>query len=316
MDNKFLLDKITHLPTPQKGYLVFRSDNEGCLFGKDSLNNVVFMLESQSSQLSSITQSTKSLFFCFNKKCQMVLDGKEECKMMHILLCKENDQNKILAFIRLTYAFSSQGLGNDQFYLARLFASLSELFGKSKSVSEMELQGLYAELYTILYLKDKGIDIARYWQTKNKMKFDFSIDSKKRIEIKSTLKPDRIHHFKHDQLQSQLYDIKVVSLQLQKNDYGVSLLDLIERMREEYAENFAFLMRIEAIAGKVDSNIMDRLKYDKIYINDRIRFYDALDIPHFNEVSPEGVFNAEYDCVLDGVRSLDFKSFSDWLTEE
>lgn len=314
MDNSAIFDKIKKITTPQEGYLVFRVDNDECFFGKDASNNIVFMLESRS-QLSPITQSTKSLSFCFNKNCQLILDGQKESKIMHILLCKEHDDNKLLAFIRLTYAFSSQGLGHDQFYLARLFASLSDLFGKNRNVSEMELQGLYAELYTILYLKDKGIDIAHYWQSKNKMKFDFSINSKKRLEIKSTLKPERIHHFKHDQLQSQLYDIKVVSLQLQKNDYGVSLLDLVERTREVYADNFAFLMRIEAIIGQVETSTMEKVKYDKTYTDDRIRFYDAIDIPHFNQVSPEGVFNAEYDCVLDGVKNIELKKFGEWITE-
>ena len=66
------------------------------------------------------------------------------------------------------------------------------------------------------------------------MKFDFTLTEKKRIEIKSTLKANRTHHFKHDQLLSELYDIRVVSIMLRRSDVGISLGDLIEKINEEY----------------------------------------------------------------------------------
>ena len=39
-----------------------------------------------------------------------------------------------------------------------------------------------------------GINIVDNWQKKEKMKFDFSINEQKKMEIKSTLKDTRIHH--------------------------------------------------------------------------------------------------------------------------
>lgn len=39
--------------------------------------------------------------------------------------------------------------------------------------------------------------------------------------------------------------------------------------------------------------------YDSTYTKTNLRFYNAKDIPHFNEKTPDGVFNAEYDCAFD-----------------
>lgn len=39
-----------------------------------------------------------------------------------------------------------------------------------------------------------------YWQSQDKMKFDFSINETKKIEVKTTTSETRKHKFKHEQL--------------------------------------------------------------------------------------------------------------------
>ena len=39
------------------------------------------------------------------------------------------------------------------------------------------------------------------------------------------------------------------------------------------------------------------------------RFYNARDIPKFNEKSPDGVINAEYDCILTEVKPIEEREF-------
>ena len=315
MDNKAIIEKINNIPSPESGYYMFWTNDYKSLYGRDAQNNIVFMLPSASPNLSILQQETRSLSFIFNKKCLLTIDGDQQQKKMHVLVCKERSADKIDAFIRLTHAFSQNEFGGDQYYLAKLFSSISNLFLSEKTCSEIELQGLYAELYVILYLKKNGADIAQSWQSKNKMKFDFSFNGQKRLEIKSTTKPNRIHHFKHEQLLSQLYDIKFVSMQLQKNDCGMSLLDLISEIRAEYEDNFALLLRIDSAIANIDTATADSIKYDNSFSERHIRFYDAKLIPHFNEQTPEGVFNAEYDCALDNVATMPLKEVIEWIKE-
>lgn len=316
MNNKEIFEKINSIIIPSENYLVFQVEPSNCFFGKDSDGNVVFMMNSSSPKIPSIHQETKSLKFIFNKKCILQFGGSKKTEVMHVLTCKDKEPEKTRAFIRLTKSFSFSDTGLDQYYLAKLFSSISALFDKQRQVSEMELQGLFAELYTILHLRSAGCDIAKYWQSRNKMKFDFSIDAKRRIEIKSTLKSERIHHFRHDQLLSELYDIKVVSILLRKNDCGVSLGDVVEQMREIYANDFALMLHIENTISQIDDDYLYGIKYDELYLKNNIHFFDANDIPHFNEKSPDGVFNAEYDCNLDTAKHLSEEEITKWITED
>lgn len=316
MNNKEILERINAIATPLKNYLMFREESSNYLFGKDFEGNIVFMLESSSPNVASIHQETKSLRFVLNKKCTLQCNDEVTVKIMHVLTCKDKEFEKVKAFIRLTKAFSFDDVGLEQYYLAKLFSSISALFDKQRKVSEFETQGLFAELYTILYLKNIGCDIAGYWQSRNRMKFDFSIDVKKRIEIKSTLKAERIHHFRHEQLLSELYDIKVVSVMLRKNDCGLSLADVVEQIREKYSNDYALMLHVENTLFHIDDDYLYNLKYDEIYLKSNLHFYDAKDVPHFNEKTPEGVFNAEYDCNLDMIKELPEEQMIKWIMEE
>ena len=314
MDSKAIFDRLKNKNSSNQTYEVFSVDDT-CYFGKDKDNYIAFMIPSLMIRVASVYQETRSLRFAINKKCTFRNDDTIETKVVHLLTCKERDEEKIMAFIRLTKAFAQNDRDNDQYYLARLFSSISSLFDKERKVSEIELQGLFAELYTIRYFGKKSCDLSRFWQSRNMMKFDFSISEKKRIEIKSTLKASRTHHFKHDQLLSELYDIHIISFLLRKSDFGVSLEDLVDEIREDYSDNYALLMHIEMSIAHVDKDMMRGIKYDELYLKENLRYFGAKDIPHFNEKTPDGVFNAEYDCCLDTSPTVSEEFLISWIKE-
>lgn len=315
MDSKTILEKLNCKSAASQSYEVFSVDNSSCYFGKDNDNNIVFMIPSNMPKLAPVYQETKSLRFAFNKKCTFICDAEPKTQVVHLLTCKEQSDEKRMAFIRLTKAFALGERDNDQLFLSKLFSSISSLFDRNRQVSEIELQGLYAELYVILFFYNAGCDISKCWQSKNMMKFDFSISNSKRMEIKSTIKTSRTHHFKHDQLLSELYDIRIISLMLQKNDCGESLGELIEIIRDKFADNYALLVHIESTVSHIDNEELYNLKYDSEYTKANIRFFNAKKIPHFNEKTPDGVFNAEYDCVLDLSPTISEQEMIAWLTE-
>lgn len=314
MDSRKIFNILKEKKTSEQPYEVFPVD-DSCYFGKDHDNNVVFMIPSRLVRVAPVYQETNSLQFAFNKKCKFQNGELIEEKIVHLLTCKEKDEEKIMAFIRLTKAFAQNEQDNDQYYLAKLFSSISALFDRERKVSKQELQGLFAELYAILHLNQKSCDISGFWQSRNMMKFDFSINEKKRLEVKSTLKPDRTHHFKHDQLLSELYDIRIISFMLRESDYGISLEELVEKIRDMYADNFALLIHVENLVSHVNKDALN-IMYDEIYLKNNLKYYDAKEIPHFNEKTPDGVFNAEYDCCLDTSSALSEEDVIKWIKEE
>ena len=307
-----LISKLDSLEIPQSGYRLFLLENERFYFGKSASDKVVFVIESNNNKLRSFSQETKNLAFYFNLKAHFLIDETNEIKTVHLLECKGNEKEIVEAFLRLTQAFALNNYSDDQYYLTKLFTILVSLFAKEKGSPETELQGLYAELYAILYLNERGCDISSFWQSKDRMKFDFSINGKKRIEVKSTIKPNRIHRFRHEQLLSDLYDIRVISVMLQKNDRGLSLKEIINITVNKFCNDLPLIFHIEQLIRKVDECQLSEMKYDEVYTNNNIRFYKAEDIPHFEENNPDGVSNAEYDCDLSGCQSIsveDLKSF-------
>lgn len=316
MNSLEIINNINEITTVSSNYVVFPTDDDNVLYGKDNEGNAVFIMRSHDIKQLSLCQETKSLIFFFNKKCILEEAGVSKEEIAHILVCKTPSTDKLAAFIRLTYAFAEQVDKDDQLYLPKLFSSLSGLFDKERTVSEIELQGLFAELYVILYFEENKCPIASNWQSRSKMKFDFSISEKKRLEIKSTLKQERVHHFRHEQLLSEMYDIKIASLMLQKNDCGISIKEVIDRIRDIYSKDYALLMRIELITSQVQETQLNSLKYDEEYLKQHIAFFDAKDAPHFNEKSPEGVFNVEYDCSFENIEKMDFISVAEWVKEE
>lgn len=315
MDSNSIYHKLIGNSKIEESYKVFQVNDRSCYFGKDREGNVVFMISSSLTKVPPVYQETRSLRFAFNRKCTFTIENKQETKTVHLLTCKEHDPEKVKAFIRLTKAFAQTERDNDQYYLANLFSSLSALFDKSRKVSEIELQGLFSELYTILHFHNIDCDISMCWQSRNLMKFDFTINEKKRLEIKSTIKPSRTHHFKHDQLLSELYDIKIVSVMLRKSDSGLSLGDLIEKIRDIYPDEYLLMIHIESIISHVDKVLLDETIFDIIYLENNLQYYDAASIPHFNEKTPDGVFNAEYDCCLDLTPAITENVILGWIKE-
>lgn len=303
---------INDLPVPQEGFRFFSYSFNNSYFGKDSSGNIAFAIESNNAKLKSFIQSTNNLTYYFNLNAQCYVEDKSSIKTIHILLCKNLKTEITDAFLRLTQAFAISS-PNDQRHLAKLFSALTLLFSKETVSQEKELQGLYAELFAILYFKEHNCDLASFWQSKDKMKFDFSINENKRIEIKSTIKSNRIHRFRHEQLLSDLYDIKVISFMFQKNDCGFSLKELIDEILLEYNSNLALILHIENLIRNVDVSILSSLKFDKTYTVHNMKIFNAVDIPHFYEQNPEGVANTEYDCDLTNINSIAIETFNIWL---
>lgn len=311
MNYEELKNVICNLPVPQEGFRFFSYVANNSYFGKDSSGNIAFAIESNNAKLKSFIQSTNNLTYFFNLNAQCYAEDNSSIKTIHILLCKNLKPEITDAFLRLTQAFAVSN-PNDQRHLTKLFSALTLLFSKETVSQEKELQGLYAELFAILYFKEHNCDLAPFWQSKDKMKFDFSINENKRIEVKSTTKSNRVHRFRHEQLLSDLYDIKVISFMFQKNDCGFSLKELIDDILLKYNSNLALILHIENLIRNVDVSTLSSLKFDKTYTVQNMKIFNAVDIPHFYEQTPEGVANTEYDCDLTNINSISIETLNLW----
>lgn len=302
--------------TSQFKFFHIEVSNHKLYYGIDNDGSPVFAIESSNPKCSPLAQQTRSLVLGYNILCTFDIDGIVENKTMHIITCKSSNVQDATAFISLTNAFVEVA-NDDSKNIVSLFTSLSNLFSleQESNISNIELQGFYAELYLIRHLHKQGVEIYPYWQKKDRLKFDFSISEKKRIEVKSTLQEERIHHFKHEQLISGICNIYIASFLLREDDAGLSLFDLIEDVRGITNKNFDTLLYIARFIKGIPIEALKRVKFSEEYSNKHIQFFDVAEVPKYNCEQPQGVSRTEYDSNLSTAATTDISNIITWIKE-
>lgn len=164
-----LLSTITK---PDNGFTFKQYEN--AFWGKDSCDNIAFGLISNDNT-NTIIETTKSLILYLNVECEIEEKAGISKKKLNILVLKFDEYSDL--FINLSTVF----IKNQRNYsFLKYFLHLKDLFGDERKLGTSELQGLFGELYTIYYFKEVlKKDISKYYQSTNRMIFDFSISDTK-----------------------------------------------------------------------------------------------------------------------------------------
>ena len=229
--------------------------------------------------------------------------------IVHIIRCLSELPREKYLFLELATVLIHES-GESEEAIMETFNTLRTFFNDKKELSDNELIGLYAELYTI-YSFHESLEIEKYWQSRDRMKFDFSISEKVKLEVKATVKNTRTHHFRHEQLMTEVYNIFVLSYLLRYDDEGLSLYDLLLLCKEFMSKDARKLMRLNYVLKNVGEDRLKYMRFNRAYTDANRHIYRAEDIPKFNQNTPRGVANAEYDCILDNVQFVEDTLFID-----
>ena len=302
---------LNGVPIPHEGFCLRKIEN--VYWGKGVNGEIVFGLDCANTKVMPIIQSTKHLILYLNTIFDINDGDTTQSKPMSMLVLKTPNEKYVDIFIRLTTTFSCESTEEG---LLAYFLDLKDLFSNERKTSSQELQGLYGELISMYIMQNRYREnIARFYQVEEKRKFDFSISDIKKIEVKTTLKSDRIHHFLQEQLNTQRYDIRVLSLMLLKDDKGMSLKQLIDACKSLFSDNLHLILHIEMLVKNISEDDLESIRYNYAYAQDHFRIFDAKSIPRLHEKTDDGVFNVEYDCSLDGVQECSIDNFAQWLKE-
>ena len=279
------------------------------LIGQDADRNVVIVCKSNQPASPVIRQKTRQLSIECNVRVTYSADGIPETGVVHIVRCFASSDKERDIFLQLCPMFIDASVCDDQEQaLLELISILSAFFANASEPSNQELQGLFAELYTIWFFRDK-YDFGAHWHSHDRLKFDFSITDKVKVEVKSTIKNERKHHFRHEQLLGDMFSIYVISYMLRQDDEGLSLFDLIKMVKPLIAADPRRLLILAKYEKNTSEQRLQEMKYSEIITDSKRRIYRAVDIPRFSESTPAGVSNAEYDCLLDNISSIEEDSF-------
>lgn len=271
--------------------------------GIDKDKNLVVVMKPKSQCRRTYNINTKTLSLECNAKVSFSTGNQEN---VHILKCLLHNKKEKEIFLEVAKLFISDDYSDK--YVIDTFNTLQRFFSDKKELTDNELTGFYAELYTILKFHD-SLNIEKYWQSRDRLKFDFSFSEKLKLEVKSTTKENRTHHFLHEQLNSNYYDIYVLSYMFRYDDKGLALYDLITQVRPILQNYKDLSLRLKYIEKNTNVERLKDLKYSQTYIDENMHIFSAKDIPKFVEQTPVGVSKAEYDCSLENIDFVDVDIF-------
>ena len=293
--------------TIQDDFLLY-TFRDSFFLGFDEKGDICAVIMSSSTSCTPILQRTKLLSVECNIRLDYSLDGIERKNdLVHIIRCFSPIEKEREMFLEIIDTMiPTVKVKDDEVML--VFRTLSKFFSDKTEPSDSELIGLYAEIDAIISFSS-DLDLGKYWQSKDRLKFDFSLSDKFKLEVKATTNNFRAHHFRHEQLNTEIFDIYILSYMLRYDDEGKSLFDLLHEVKPLIKTNHKKITRINLILKNVSEERLRAIRFSPEYTSNKRHVYDARIIPKFPDGSPEGVANAEYDCSLENIDFINDDAF-------
>ena len=218
----------------------------------------------------------------FNRECSLYsAKEKIENKTYCLVILKSLQDDLISYFLevftlvldRLPPFPSTMELGKEIATLVRLFTNLP-------TYSLETLQGLWAEMLVIEQSSNPDYLISS-WHVSTMDKYDFN-DGNDKIEVKSTLKNNRLHQFAIEQLNpNENSRLVIASVQMVKTGVGYSIFDLEKNITAKLNQNDSIIKLKEMILKTlgVKSENASTVYYDYSFAVESLKFYDYRDIP-------------------------------------
>jgi hypothetical protein len=289
-------------------------NNEHILVGLDSENCAcIFVKSGDTGMVPSI--KTSKLQIEFNKEYKLFPSKKEVLTgTFHSVRCLSNDPNDTRIFLTVMDSIlTDPSISFDTHYLTSIFYSLVSLFKVGTSPnSAQERQGLWAELF---FMKKFGgfKSWAKSWHSDPDKPFDFS-QGDKRVEVKSTVRPERIHEFAHRQLFSLASeDISIVSVMLRDDDTGLSLRQLLNEASLSFKGTPYFIkLELASIRAGMANNDENGPCYNETEAETKTNWIKAEQVPKFESCEPEGVSGTRYRSDLTNAQKMSPEEIDEW----
>lgn len=183
-----------------------------------------------------------------------------------------------------------------------VFSQIVELFRVAEEPGRNSVQGLWAELFVIHQSGDRS-RLIEMWHSIPNERFDFS-EGQIRLEVKSTRKSTRAHHFSGWQLTPPSgCRLFVISIVTHETGNGMSIKDLWKEILLDKKVTLDQELKLsEIILSTLKISFEDSMEihFDFETASDSLAIFTLEQIPRIINV-PNGVSNVEYVSSLDGV---------------
>lgn len=230
-------------------------------------------------------------------------DGVEEGGYS-VLSCRSSDLDLRRYFFRVVAALLEELGGSPSVAAADAgIRRLLELFRALENPGKRSLQGLWAELLLIARSQDPCF-AACAWHAEPAAMHDFAAGND-RLEVKSTSRIIRQHHFRLEQLASPPGGrLVVASVMLTSSEDGVTIRELVERVSSLLPADTEHRSRFEAIVASSigsDWRLISTAGFDEDLAVASLRFFPGESIPSVARDTPVEVSEVRFLVDLSGV---------------
>ena len=184
---------------------------------------------------------------------------------------------------------------------------LVDLFQKLSSPSRRPVIGLFGELFVIHSAKSPQLAV-QAWRSRADDRYDFSINDV-RLEVKSASNRERAHEFSLEQCTPPPNTIGVlVSLFVEASGGGVSLLDLVNIIKEQLGGDPELLLKLqETLAEGLGENAAFALslRFDANLAKSSLQLYELDSIPAVRGNLPTEVSRVRFKSDLSNLPNSD-----------
>ena len=260
---------------------------------------------------------TDSMVLKLGASCSVAFpDGDITSGWFHILLCESDDPKLSEVFLNIACSIARQLEDQQNLHhgLLDLLRRCVELFRINPAPDlESERVGLWGELFVILESAPQ-VNLLEYWHSSPEGVFDFACLDR-RIEVKATTRAERIHLFSHAQLMpAPETDVMVASAMLQTDDEGLSLGELIERVRQLASTTDSLVKLERAIRHAGMHGEESGPRFNESLARANLNWYTVDCIPRFPMPEPTGVSHTHYQVDLTSIPSVGWVEALDWLS--
>lgn len=275
------------------------------LVGIDTLGRPVLLIKTINPEYKTFSPfNGKNLDYSFNQECSILLEGQFVSETFTIVRLKSNDKLLESIFFRLCLDIVTT---IESVRIETVFEFLSKfrkIFSNVIGGGQKEEIGLWGELVFILLSENKKLAVDS-WHSDPKDNYDFNT-GQIRIEIKTTKRNERIHHFSLSQLeQSCSQGVFICSLMTSKIDLGESVHNLIENILNELdsISRITFIDKVTKSAGQNLENFNSKFDLEMAKLS--LRYFDPKEIPSINSnMISSGVANIKFDSNLSRINQV------------
>ena len=165
--------------------------------------------------------------------------------------------------------------------ISKMINVLADLFYRLSQLGIKSIQGIWAELFLIVWSRHPEV-LIEAWHPHPNDKYDFAY-GRERVEVKSSSSGLRVHHFSFEQLNPpDEIQVVIASIFVEEVSNGHSVFDLVENIRLKIRQDSMLTMKIDKIVSTAIGNDWRRaneLRFDFERAKSSLFFYNPHSVP-------------------------------------